>query len=157
MNFGVDIMLIKNPEMFFIIPNKIFTIKVYHKSGIMLYSYDFDEKAQIVADSTIWGNIIIGLNHILSEFIDKSDKTDVIQTKNADIVVDYESELGYAIVAITNEKNVIVEKLLKDFSNDFKSKFKSELLEIQDLNRLINVSEFNDTKFIIEERFQLYL
>ena len=155
-SFAVDIMLIRKPEMFFILPNRIYSVNIYHKSGIVLYSYSFDNTTDNKIESARWGTILIGLNHILSEFIDKTDKIDVIQTKKTDIVVRYENDYGYALVVITNQKNDIVEDLMLGFSNDFNSKYKNKLLDIQDLNRLINISEFIDIKELIEKHFRLY-
>ncbi|MHA1194094.1 MAG: hypothetical protein ACTSP9_17705, partial [Promethearchaeota archaeon] len=155
------IMLIKNPELFFILPNEIYSINIYHKSGILLYSYNFGEDPHQRIDSTIWGNVLVGLNHILGEFIDVKDKIDVIKTKKSDIVVKYEIESGYALVVITNKKNQIIENLMEPFSEEFKNKYKKELNDIQDLNRIIDVSDFIadfiDTKEIIKHHFQLYL
>ncbi|NVM16823.1 MAG: hypothetical protein HWN80_03845 [Candidatus Lokiarchaeota archaeon] len=155
--FGVSIMIIKKPEIFYILPNRIYSINIFHKSGVLLYSYDFEEQADSKTESTIWGNILIGLNHILSEFLDKKDKINVIQTKEADIVVKYEEDSGYALILITNRKNSIVEDLLNNFSNEFKLKYKNELNEILDINKIINVSEFSNLKDLIEKNFQLYL
>jgi len=149
-------MLIRKPEMFFILPNKIFSVNIYHKSGIVLYTYNFDNTIDYKIESARWGTILIGLNHILSEFMDKTDKIDVIQTKKSDIVVRYENDYGYALVVITNQKNDIVEDLMLGFSNDFNSKYKNKLLDIQDLNRLINISEFTDIKELVEKHFHLY-
>ena len=155
-SFAFYIMLIKKPEMFFILPNRIYSVNIYHKSGIVLYSYNFGDTTDNKIESARWGTILIGLNHILSEFIDKTDKIDVIQTKKSDIVIRYENDYGYALVVITNQKNEIVENLMLGFSNDFNSKYKDKLLDIQDLNRLINISEFIDIKELIEKHFQLY-
>jgi len=155
-SFAVNIMLIRKPEMFFILPNKIYSVNIYHKSGIVLYSHSFDNRADYKIESARWGTILIGLNHILSEFIEKTDKIDVIQTKKADLVVRYENDHGYALMVITNQKNDIIEDLMSDFSNDFNSKFKSKLLDIQDLNKLINISEFIDVKELVEKHFELY-
>lgn len=153
--FGVFIMLVKQPEMFFILPNEIYYINIYHKSGILLFSYDFGKKLDY--DPVLWGNTLIGLNHILSEFIDKTDKIDVIQTKNTDLVVKYDDDYGYAIILITSQKNSIIEALIEQFSKHFKSQFIQELSEIRDLNRIINVSEFKAAKEIVEQTFELYL
>ncbi|MHA1318635.1 MAG: hypothetical protein ACTSQ1_02355 [Promethearchaeota archaeon] len=156
-SFAYYIMLIKKPEMFFILPNRIYSVNIYHKSGIVLYSYNFGDATDNKIESAKWGTILIGLNHILSEFIDKTDKIDVIQTKKSDIVVRYENDYGYALVVITNQKNEIIENLMLGFSNDFNSKYKLKLLDIQDLNRLINISEFIDIKELVEKHFQLYI
>ena len=156
-NFAVNIMLIKKPEMFFVLPNRIYSINIYHKSGILLYSFNFDKKSDKKDGSPIWGNILIGLNHILSEFIGKKDKIDVIQTKNNEIVVRYEIDYGYALVVITNKKNSIIEDLMLNFSIEFTRKYEDELTDLQDINRLINVSEFSGAKEMVEKNFQLYL
>ncbi|MFX0003183.1 MAG: hypothetical protein ACFE9C_03730 [Candidatus Hodarchaeota archaeon] len=152
---SVSYMLIKKPEMFSELTNKIYYINIYHKSGILLYSYHFGAETNQV-DSTIWGNILIGINHILSEFVDPRDQIDVLQTNNSDIIVNYDN-LGFAVVLITNRKNAILKRLMDKFAREFRDKYKNELTEIQDLNKLINVSEFNETKAIIERNFQVYL
>ena len=156
-DFGLSIMIIKKPELFFVLPNRIYSINIYHKSGILIYSYNFEDRPHFKTESTIWGNILLGLNHILSEFLDKKDKINVIQTKEADVVVRYEEDSGYALIVITNRKNSIVEDLMRNFSNEFKRKYKNELNEILDINKIINVSEFSDLKDLIEKFFQLYL
>jgi hypothetical protein len=152
---GICITLLKKPEMFIELTNQIYYINIYHKSGILLYSYQFDQTKN-ETDSAIWGNILIGLNHILSEFVDKQNQIDVLQTKNTDIIVDYD-EFGFAVVLIADKKNTILQNLMKKFTVEFKNKFREELLEIQDLNKLINISEFTGTKELIEKGFQLYL
>ena len=152
----VFITLIKKPEMFLVLTNKIYYLNIYHKSGILLYSYKF-EKEENLTDSAIWGNILIGINHILSEFIDKKDQIDVMQTKETDIIVNYNNEFGFAVLVITNKKNKILEHLMESFMNDFINRYKTELNEIQDLNKIINVSEFEDTEQIIKKNFQIYL
>jgi len=148
-------MVVRKPELFSELTNKIHYINIYHKSGILLYSYQFETENDQV-DSTIWGNILIGINHILSEFVDPKDQIDVLQTNNSDIIVNYDN-LGFAVVLITNRKNVILKKLMDKFAKEFKEKYRKELTEIQDLNKLINVSEFKETKDIIESNFQMYL
>lgn len=150
------ITLTKRPEMFQVLTNKVFFLNIYHKSGILLYSYKF-EKEGILTDSVILGNILIGLNHILSEFIDSRDKIDMLQTKKAKIIVNYNNEYGFAVLVISNQKNEILVNLMENFTNDFKVRYKNELIEIQDLNKIIDVSDFKDTKDIIEENFKLYL
>ncbi|MFX1442630.1 MAG: hypothetical protein ACFFHV_04380 [Promethearchaeota archaeon] len=152
---GVIFMLIKKPEIFLILTNKIYNINIYHKSGILLYSYKF-EKEKPISDSAIWGNILIGLNHILSEFVDKKDKIDVMKTENLDIVVNYNIDYGFAVLVITNQKNDILQKFLNNFTEDFKEKYVNELNDIQDLNKIIDITDFKDTKEIIEKNFKAF-
>ena len=145
---SVCIMLIKKPEMFLILTNKIYYLNIYHKSGILLYSYKFEMEETLI-DSSIWGNILIGINHILSEFVDKKDQIDVMQTKMTDIIVNYNNELGFAVLVITNKKNEILKSLMEKFMIDFESRYETELNMIQDLNKIINVSEFEEVKDIV--------
>jgi len=152
---GFCIMIVKKPEMFLEMTTRIYFINIYHKSGILLYSYKFTTTKR-ENDSTIWGNILIGINHILSEFVDTKDQIEVLQTENSDIIVNYD-EFGFAVVLITNNQNAILKKLMDNFAQEFRAKYKNELIEIQDLNKLINVSEFNETKEIVERHFQNYL
>ncbi|TFG23796.1 MAG: hypothetical protein EU529_06195 [Promethearchaeota archaeon] len=150
------ITLIKRPEMFQVLTNKVYFLNIYHKSGILLYSYEF-EKEGILTDSVIWGNILIGINHILSEFIDSRDKIDMLQTKKAKIIVNYNNEYGFAVLVISNQKNEILVNLMENFTNDFKDRYKNELMEIQDLNKIIDVSDFKDTREMILKNFKIYL
>jgi hypothetical protein len=147
--------LIKKPDVLLELTSKIYYINIYHKSGVLLYSYKFGTSENEI-DSTVWGNILIGINHILSEFVDSKDQIEVLQTEASDIIVNYDSS-GFAVMLITNRKNTILKKLIDNFTNDFRNKYKNELTEIQDLNKLINVSEFKETKEIIEKSFQGYL
>ena len=153
---GISIMIVKKPEMFFVLTNKIYFLNIYHKSGILLYSYKFEMEGTLT-DSSIWGNILIGINHILSEFVDKRDQIDVMQTKMTDIIVNYNNELGFAVLVIANKKNEILKNLMEKFMIDFESRYETELNMIQDLNKIINVSEFADVKELVENSFAIYL
>ncbi|MGQ4875714.1 MAG: hypothetical protein ACP6IY_16750 [Promethearchaeia archaeon] len=146
----------KQPNIFLALTNKIYYINIYHKSGVLLYSYKFVNVNNEI-ESQIWGNILIGLNHILSEFINKSDQIDVLKTKNSELIVHYDNELGFAVMVIANQKNKIIENLMKKFTEDFKKRYYEELNEILDLNKLINITEFKDAKNLIEKHFKVYL
>ena len=80
-----------------------------------------------------------------------------METKNSEIVVNYNNDYGFAVLVITNKKNDILKNKTENFIRDFKNRYETELNEIQDLNKMINVSEFEDTKEIIENNFQVYL
>mgnify|MGYP006278746711 CR=1 FL=1 len=150
-------MVLTKPQMYIKLTNKIYFIQIYHKSGVMLYSYEFKNKEE-GEDSIVWGNILIGLNHILSEFVKKDDQIDVLKTKNADIVVNYNNEYGFAIILKSlNKKNPYIESCMQQLSLDFGQKYENELEEIKDINKLINVVDFKDTKKLIEKNFEIYL
>ncbi|HEY0087632.1 MAG TPA: hypothetical protein VGB37_02245 [Candidatus Lokiarchaeia archaeon] len=153
---GVCYLLVKKPELFLLLTNKIYYIHIYHKSGILLYSYQF-EKVKKETDAASWGNILIGINYILSEFTSLEEHIDSFQTKEAEIIVNYNEEFGFAVLIITNQKNVFLNKIVLNFMEDFKNQYKKELTEIQDLNKIINVSEFSETIPLIKKNFALFL
>jgi len=152
---GVAQLLILKPEMTLSLTNKIYAINIYHKSGILLYSYEFQYEA-MRTETEIWGNILIGLNHIVGEFISETNQIDVLQTKNADIVVNYNNEYGFAVLILTNHKNIPLSNMLNEFVRDFKEKYEKELTEIQDLNNLIDASEFLGVENLIKKHFSIY-
>ncbi len=153
---GIYFYLKESPKSFLVLINKIYYINIYHRSGVLLYSYNFGTNDD-ETEEKIWGNILIGINYILSEFIDKQDQIDVLQTKNSEIVVRYSDKLGFAVIVITNLKNKILGNSVKNFTIEFEKRYKDELTEILDLNKIINVSKFEDTKEIIEKNFSIYL
>jgi len=152
---GVAQFLILKPEMTLNLTNKVYAINIYHKSGILLYTYEFKYE-KMRTETEIWGNILIGLNHIVGEFISENNQIDVLQTKNSDIIVNYNNEYGFAVLIITNHKNIILSNMLNEFARDFKEIYKKELTEIQDLNNLIDASEFLDVEKLIKKHFSIY-
>ncbi|MBY9007286.1 MAG: hypothetical protein KGD63_11065 [Candidatus Lokiarchaeota archaeon] len=151
------IIIIVKPRMFLSFTNKIYFIHIYHKTGILLYSYKFKKSLETIGESKVWGNILIGLNHILSEFTNKKDQIDVLKTKNADIYVNYNNKYGFAVLVLTNHKNSYIENCVNILTKEFKEYYEDELLDLQDINKIINVSEFKEAKKIIEKSFSLYL
>ena len=137
------------------ITSKLYSINIYHKSGVQLYSYKFDHDS-IDTESSIWGNILIGLNHIIGEFIDTNNQINVMRTKNSDVIVDYNNEYGFAVLLIVNKKNTQLSKMMHDFTEEFEQTFKNELNEIQDLNNLIDISEFKGVEELIKKHFPLF-
>lgn len=152
---GVARFLILKPEMTLNLTNKVYAINIYHKSGILLFSYEI-EYEKIRTETEIWGNILIGLNHIVGEFISENNQIDMLQTKNSDIIVNYNNEYGFAVLVLTNSKNIILSNMLNEFAREFKEKYKKELTDIQDLNNLIDASEFLDVEKIIKKHFSIY-
>ena len=93
---------------FLVITNKIFDFIIFHKSGILLYSFNF-EKDQETDESLLKGSILIGINHILSSFIDKKDKLNVIKMKEKDLLLEYDNKFGYALLLVAKHKNMVID------------------------------------------------
>jgi len=150
------IMIINKPDLFLVITNRIFDFIIFHKSGILLYSFNF-ETDQETDESLLKGSILIGINHILNSFIDKKDKLNVIKMKEKDLLLEYDSEFGYALLLIARHKNSVMERAVQQFILKFNEYFKKSLTKIREFSQLIDISEFKDTKLIINEVFAPYM
>jgi hypothetical protein len=126
---------------------------VFHKSGILLYSYNF-KTGKEEDESVIKGTILIGINHILSNLSERKKLLNLIKMPHRDILLDYNADLGYAVLLITNQKNPIIEKAMQGFTKTFSKKNKEKF---EQMSGLIDVSEFKDTKQILDEYFEPFL
>jgi len=145
--------IIKKPSLFIELTNRIHDFIIFHKSGILLYSYNF-ETGEETDESLLKGSILIGINHILSNFIDKKDQLNLIKMKNRDIILEYDKLLGFALLLTTNHKNSFIEKAVSKFMNKFVSLNQEKLMK---LTGLIDVSEFGNTRELISEFFNPYI
>ncbi|MEJ2276564.1 MAG: hypothetical protein P8Y70_02275 [Candidatus Lokiarchaeota archaeon] len=96
-------------DLFIVITNKIYNFIIFHRSGILLFAYDFQSKKEI-DDSILKGSILIGINHILTNFRTQRDNLNLIKMKDRDIIFDYDIKHGYAVLLITDHKNKIIER-----------------------------------------------
>ncbi|MFX1312905.1 MAG: hypothetical protein ACFFHD_09860, partial [Promethearchaeota archaeon] len=156
LSFNILIMVINNVDLFIVITNRIFDFIIFHKSGILLYSFNF-ETDQETDESLLKGTILIGINHILTNFIDKKDKLNVIKMKEKDLILEYNNEYGYALLLVAKHKNAVMERAAQRFMLKFNEYFKKPLTKIKDFSQLIDISEFKDTKIIINEIFAPYM
>jgi len=145
--------LIKKPFLFIELTNKIHDFIIFHRSGILLYSYNF-ETGEETDESLLKGSILIGINHILSNFIDRKDQLNLIKMKNRDIILEYDNTHGYALLLTANHKNTFIDKAVNSFMTQFTSINGDKL---KNLNGLIDVSEFRNAKEIIIENFEPFL
>jgi hypothetical protein len=90
--------------------------------------------------------------------VKKDEQIDVLRTKNADIVINYNKEYDFAVILKSlNKKNPYIESCMTNLMEDFIDKYEEELEEIKDINKIIDVVDFKDTKELIEKNFQIYL
>jgi hypothetical protein len=143
-------------NLFIVITNKIYNFIVFHRSGILLFAYDFQLKKEI-DDSVLKGSILIGINHILTNFRNQRDNLNLIRMQNRDIIFDYDKNFGYAILLITDHKNKIIEKAVRLFMKKFSEENKEILNKINEVNFLIDLSEFKNTKNILFQYFDPYI
>jgi len=143
----------KKPALFIELTNRIYDFIIFHKSGILLYSYNF-ETGKETDESLLKGSILIGINHILSSLVDKKDQLNLIKMKDRDILFEYDTSNGYAILLTTNHKNTFIEKAVSSFMQKF-SKLNYEKFE--NMNGLIDVSEFGNARKFILEFFAPYI
>jgi len=149
------LIVLKKFDLFVVVTNRIYDFVVFHRSGVLLFSYNLakDEK---IDESVLKGSILIGINHILSNFVNKKDILNLIKMKNREIVFEY-NRYGYALLAIVNHKSKLIERGVQLFIEKFTDKNKNLLKRINENSQLIDVSEFKDTKRIIKECFRAFI
>ncbi len=151
--FIVSYYLIRKPFLFIELTNKIYDFIIFHRSGILLYSYNF-ETGEVTDESLLKGSILIGINHILSNFINRKDQLGLIKMQNRDIILEYNNQYGYALLLTTNHKNAFINKAVNNFMQKFTALNKQKL---QSLNGLIDISEFRNAEDIILKYFEPFL
>ncbi len=145
--------LFKKPFVFIELTSKIYDFIIFHRSGILLYSYNF-ESGKETDESLLKGSILIGINHILSNFINKKDQLGLIKMQNRDIIFEYDNNHGYALLLTTNHKNSFINNAVSKFMKKFTSINKEKL---KNLTGLIDASEFRNAKDIILEFFEPFI
>ena len=144
--------IIEKPALFLVFTNKIFDFIIFHKSGILLYSYDFQANME-VDESLLKGSILIGINHILANFTGVENQLDHIKMSDKGVVFNFQNDLGYAVLLIAKHKNKILEKAVEKFIKKFSDQNKEKLLN---LSGLIDVSVFKNAGKLIKECFNKY-
>lgn len=145
--------IFKKPTLFIELTNRVFDFIIFHKSGILLYSFNF-ETGKETDDSLLKGSILIGINHILANFIDRKDQLNLIKMKDRDIVFEYDNTHDYAILLTMNHKNTFIDKAVRNFMLKF-SNLNGE--KLKNMKGLIDVSEFRNAKELIAEFFAPYI
>ncbi|MHA1149338.1 MAG: hypothetical protein ACTSR8_13970 [Promethearchaeota archaeon] len=146
---------IKFPALFILLKNKIYNLIIFHRSGILLYSYDFLTGKE-TDDSIMKGMILIGINHILANFIDKKDQLNIIKLKEQDIILDINNEYGFALLLIANKLNQVISKSVDLFMENFSEINKEHLRKVNNYS-LIDVTVFRNTRKLIQEYFPIYI
>ena len=149
----VVFLVIKKPESFVVFTNKIYDFIIFHKSGILLYSFNFEKQSE-VDEALLKGSILIGINHILANLSNVENQITLIKMSDRAIVFNYNNQLGYAVLLIAKHKNKILEKAVDNFTKKFAEINKDNLKK---LGGLIDVSTFKNAHDLIEEYFSHYL
>ena len=142
--------VIKNPNLLAVFTNKIYEFIVFHKSGILLYSYNFQTREE-VDESLLKGSILIGISHILANLSNVESQVMHIKMKERAIVFNFNTQLGYATLLIAKHRNNILEKSIENFMNKFSSINEENL---KNLTGLIDVSTFKNAKGLIKQYFR---
>lgn len=145
----------KKPNLFIHLSNRLKYLIIFHKSGILLFSYDFEKKEEI-EESFLKGSILIGINHILNSFEDKKNLLDYIKIKDKFAYFDFDKQYGYAILLIANQSNKLLKNSIGKFMNVFTQRNMQYLEEINQNMALIDISKFQDTYELIKEVFQIF-
>lgn len=149
----VLVIIIKRPNFLVVFTNKIYDFIIFHRTGILLYSYNFQTDKE-VDDTLLKGSILIGISHILNNFINVKNQLDFIKLKDKEIIFQFNNELGYATLLIAKHKNPALEHSVSNFNNEFSHRFKDYL---KNLYGLIDISKFSDTRALITDYFIQYM
>jgi len=149
----VVFLTVKKPYIFSVFTNKIYDFIIFHKSGILLYSFNFENQSEI-DESLLKGSILIGINHILANLSNVEDQITLIKMSDRAIIFNYNNQLGYAVLLIAKHKNKILENAVDNFTKKFAEINKDNLKK---LGGLIDVSTFKNANDLIEEYFSHYL
>lgn len=142
--------IIKKPSLFAVFTNKIYDLIIFHKSGILLYSFNFQTREE-VDESLLKGSILIGISHILANLSNLEAQITHIKMKDRAIVFNFNTQLGYAALLIAKHRNKILEKSIDNFMNEFSTINKDSL---KNLTGLIDVSIFKNAKGLINHYFR---
>jgi len=145
--------IVKNPDIFVSLTNEVYNFIIFHRSGILLYSYNF-QTGKETDDSILKGSILIGINHILANFMNKKDQVSIIKMKNRDIVLEFDRDYGYALLVIVKKKDQVITKAISRFMTRFKSENREYL---EKLSGLIDISGFKNTTELIYEIFRPFI
>jgi len=142
--------VIKKPNIFTVFTNKIYDLIIFHKSGILLYSFNFQTREE-VDESLLKGSILIGISHILANLSNVEAQITHIKMKDRTVVFNFNTQLGYASLLIAKHRNKILEKSIDNFMNEFSTINKDSL---KNLTGLIDVSTFKNAKGLINQYFR---
>jgi len=145
--------IINKPNLFAVFTNKIYDFIIFHKSGILLYSYNFQTREE-VDESLLKGSILIGISHILANLSNLEAQVTHIKMEERAVVFNFNTQLGYAVLLIAKHKNKILENSIERFVNEF-SQLNMESLK--NLSGLIDVSKFKNAKMLIEQYFRHFI
>jgi hypothetical protein len=139
--------------LFAVITNKLYDFIVFHKSGILLYSYNFQTREE-VDESLLKGSILIGISHILANLSRVEAQVTHIKMEDRAVVFNFNTQLGYATLIIAKHRNKILEKSINNFMNEFSTINRDSL---KNLTGLIDVSTFKNAKSLIKQYFRHFL
>ncbi|MHA1803602.1 MAG: hypothetical protein ACTSU4_03585 [Promethearchaeota archaeon] len=150
------ILYMKKPNPFIHLSNQLENLIIFHKSGILLFSYNFEMNKEL-EESFLKGSILIGINHVLNNFIDGKSSLDYLKIHEKYAYFDFDEHHGYAILIIAKLVNNYLKKLIKKFMILFTEHNKEYLEEINSNMGLIDVSKFHSTQELILEVFKIFM
>ncbi|MHA1149337.1 MAG: hypothetical protein ACTSR8_13965 [Promethearchaeota archaeon] len=148
--------IIKKASLFVILTNRIYRIIIFHQSGILLFSYNFEENRE-EDESILKGSILIGINHILANIVDKKDQINLIKMKDRDIILDFNSEYGFAVLLTTNQKTPSINTAFSKFMEEFTHQNREYFSKLNGKITLIDSSQFKNARELIFEYFEPFI
>ena len=154
LGFGYFVYIVINkPNLFAVFTNKIYDFIIFHRSGVLLYSYNFQTRKEI-DESLLKGSILIGISHILANLSNLKAQVTHIKMEKQAVVFNFNTQLGYVILLIAKHKNKILENSIESFDKEFSA---LNIDSLKNLSGLIDVSQFKNAKALIQQYFRHFI
>jgi hypothetical protein len=154
LGFGYFVYIVINkPNLFAVFTNKIYDFIIFHKSGILLYSYNFQTRKEI-DENLLKGSILIGISHILANLSNLKAQVTHIKMEERAVVFNFNTQLGYVILLIAKHKNKILETSIESFDKEFST---LNMDSLKSISGLIDVSQFKNAKALIQQYFRHFI
>lgn len=142
------------PNFLVTLTHKITNLVIFLKSGVLIFSYDFQKKCSINSE-VLKGSILIGISHTIANYEKRQERIRVIKTDQESIIFDYNPKGEYGLLILANKKSQLLLKSLTDFMNSFYKSYSHQLESIKTSSNLFSIQDMN-IKEIIQDNLGIF-
>jgi hypothetical protein len=141
-----SIIVSHQPRLLFILPFRTLNLTIIDTySGLPLYKYNFDSKADII-DQMLFSGMMQGISSILREAVHQGDVNEIHLSKGR-LIIHAEEDAKLIFVLVTTHSSYMLTEALNDFAKNFITKFHDSLASPN------NITEFNEADDLIKHYF----
>ncbi|TFF93393.1 MAG: hypothetical protein EU544_05950 [Promethearchaeota archaeon] len=122
---------------------------IIHKSGILLYDYEFSQQEDKIESDLVSGGII-GLTSLLKEIVKGEERLRIIDHGDMKLMFKYSPMKDVIFVLVIREDLLILRDKLDEFSKDFIETYKQQL----DTLEYVRVDDWMGVSKLIEKYFE---